>query len=142
MKWRGWALAVLAIVATVAPVVRSKDGFPLSNYPMFIVTRPDVTTFESAVGSDPNGRLVRLSPKLVAGSVEVIQAVATVENAVANDTAQQLCLRIAARVAESDEFAEVQSVSIITETYDIIPALVDGAAPVDVVEHARCAVDR
>ena len=142
MKWRGWVLAVVAIVATLAPVVRSKDGFPLSNYPMFIVTRPDVTTFDTAMGLDTTGRQVRLSPQLVAGSIEVIQAVATVEQAVANNTTEQLCVRIAERVAMAGEFAEVESVIVITETYDIIPALADGAEPVDSIEHSRCEVDR
>ena len=132
----------MAIAATLAPVVRSKDGFPLSNYPMFIVTRPDVTTFDTAVGLDPSGRQIRLSPQIVAGSIEVIQAVATVERAVANDTAEQLCRRIADRVAVSDDFADVQSVVVITETYDIIPALAEGAAPIDSIEHSRCEVDR
>lgn len=132
----------MAVAATLAPIARSKDGFPLSNYPMFIVTRPDVTTFDSAVGLDRTGRQVRLSPQIVAGSIEVIQAVATVEAAVANETTQQLCARVATRVAESEAFVEVLSVAIVTETYDIIPALADEAAPIDSVEHARCDIER
>lgn len=109
---------------------------------MFTATRPDVTNFETAVGLDATGRRVRLSPMIVGGSIEVIQAVAVVEDAVADGLAQPLCQRIAERIIGSEEFAGVQSVAIITETYDIIPALADGAPPIESSEHARCAVER
>lgn len=135
-------MAVVALAATFTPVVRSADDFPLSNYPMFIINRPDLTTFDVAVGVDSGGNQIRLSPALVAGSIEVIQAVATVEDAVNKNTTADLCGRIAARVALASDLTDIEAVAVITETYDIVPALSDNAPPVGAVEHTRCPVRR
>lgn len=141
MRVRAVLVAVAALVAVLWPVARQPqvDGFPLSNYPMFTQLRPRVTTIDLAVGVDDDGGDVRLDPGLVGGTIEVIQAVATVGRSIRTGTTTALCDEVAARVAGSGR-VEVVEVVIATDHYDVVDALAEGAPPLRRSVHARCEV--
>jgi hypothetical protein len=143
VKARAWLVATAALTLTLWPLVRSpsSDGFPLSNYPMFTVLRPDVTSIALAVGLDDNDNEITLNPSLVGGSSEVIHAVAAIGNALDQKDEAAFCISIAARVG-ADEHTEVVSVLILTDTYDVVDALANDAPPLDRLIHARCDVPR
>jgi hypothetical protein len=143
MRVRAVLVGVVALLAVLWPVARQPqvDSFPLSNYPMFTQLRPRVTTIALAVGVDADGRDVVLDPGLVGGTLEVIQAVATVGRSIRDGTSDELCEEIAARVAGSGPH-EVTHVAITTDHYDVVASLVHRSPPVRRAVHARCEVLR
>jgi hypothetical protein len=142
---RGRAIAIITVVAVVlvlSPALRSpaRDGFPLSNYPMFATDVGSTAVVDTAVGLQADGRLVTLSPMLVTGTDEVILAASTVSNAVAGgaDRASRLCAEIAGRVA--GHRPEVVQVRIATETLDAVGWFDGQMTPSDVEVRATCPV--
>jgi hypothetical protein len=139
-----WLPVVTALVALVvlSPALRSspRDGFPLSNYPMFASDIGRVTTLDTAKGVRADGTTVPLSPELVTGTGEVILAASTVSNAVAAgpDRTNGLCAEIASRVAGArDDIAQIR---IATETYDAVNWFQGATTPSAVVVRATCPV--
>ena len=141
MRVRAVVVAVAALFAVLWPVVRQPqvDSFPLSTYPMFTHVRPRVTAVDVAVGVDRTGRDVPLDPGLVGGTIEVIQAAATVGASIRHGTATELCEEIAGRVAGGGR-TEVVEVVVVTDRYDVVAALTDGAPQAQRSVHARCEV--
>jgi len=137
------AVAVVAVALVVlSPALRAspRDGFPLSNYPMFSTDVGRAARIDTAVGRRADGSVERLSPRLVTGTDEVILAASTVTNAVAGGpaTAAALCGEIAARVAASR--ADVIEVRLATETYDAVDYFNGHRTPSSVEVHATCPV--
>lgn len=143
MRIRAVVVGAVALAALAWPVVRRPptDSFPLSTYPMFTQERPRVTAVDLAVGVDDTGGDVRLDPGLVGGTVEVIQAVATVGRAISDGSADDLCAEVAERVGRSGR-DEVVEILVVTDRYDVVEALVDPGPPQDRLVHARCEVPR
>ena len=141
---RLWFVIIAAAVAFVvaSPALRSspRDGFPLSNYPMFASDAGRTATVDTAKGVRSDGTTVALTPQLVTGTGEVILAVSTVSNAVAAgpDRTNRLCAEIASRVAGADD--DVDQIRIATETYDAVGWFDGGTAPSSVVVRATCPV--
>ncbi len=127
----------LAAVVVLSPLLRAphSDTYPLSTYPMFTANRGSIHDFVTVVGIDDTGVVVRLSPKLIAGTDEVVLASVTVERAVARGRAEGLCEAVAARTA-----SPITEVVVRSETVDLVAHIVDGAPALAVVEHARCSV--
>ena len=128
-----FALVVLALVA--APLLRapSNDSFPLSTYPMFSVARPAETSVSTAVGWSADGERVTLSPRIIGGTAEVIQAAGTIAQAIGSGTTDALCSEVLAKAPD-----RVAAVEVVTETYDVV-AYFDGAEdPIRRTVHARC----
>lgn len=126
----------ILVLLVAAPVVRSpaEDSFPLSTYPMFSLARPELTTVSSAVGYDRAGTRLRLSPQVVGGTREVIQAAGTIAQAIGAGTAGALCREVLTAAAGA-----VAVVEIVTETYDVV-AYFDGDEEArQRIVHARCA---
>jgi hypothetical protein len=73
------AYVVLAVVLGVvlSPIVSGKDSYPHSTYPMFASTPGREATLQVAFGLDAADTLVRLGPRTISGSVEVVHAYAT-----------------------------------------------------------------
>src|SRR3954454_17353871 len=94
------AVVVLVVLSPALPS-SSKDGFPLSNYPMFATDVGRTAVVDTARGLRADGSTVTLSPRLVTGAHEGIPAASTVSNAVAAgpDRTARLCTEIAARLA-------------------------------------------
>jgi hypothetical protein len=129
------ALAVAVVIALVWPAPAGRDSFPLSNYPMFAAARPAETTFRTAVGVDTTGDVVRLSPRTISGTDQVIQAAATIRRAIENETTDALCDEIAARHS-----GRAVTVEVVTERYDTIAWFDGQTEPIERVLHARCPV--
>jgi hypothetical protein len=125
----GVALAVLAPAA----LPDASDGFPISTYPMFTADRGQVIGLDTVV-LERDGRRRRLSPERIGGTDEVVLASTTVANAIAAGPAgvARLCREVAARVDEPG------TVEVVTEVYDTVELLQQGAAPTDRTVHGSC----
>jgi hypothetical protein len=141
---RGRAIAVttaVAVLAVLSPALRAspRDGFPLSNYPMFATDVGRTAVVDTAVGLRADGTTVTLSPRLVTGTDEVILAASTVSNAVAGgpDRTAGLCAEIAARLAGRPNVTHVR---IATETVDAVDWFDGGTTPSAVEVRATCPV--
>lgn len=137
-------VAVLVVVALVTawPALRRPptDGFPLSTYPMFASDRGATATIATAVGVDDDGVVVRLSPELLSGTDEPMQAISTAAVAVREGRADTWCDQVADRVAGTR--SDVAEVVVQRETHDVVAHFADDAAPLDVEVVARCEVER
>ncbi len=141
---RGRAIAVttaVVVLVVLSPALRGapRDGFPLSNYPMFATDVGRTAVVDTARGLRTDGTTVTLSPRLVTGTDEVILAASTVSNAVAGgaDRTARLCDEIAARLTSTPD---VVGVRIATETLDAVDWF-DGATTPSAVEvRATCPV--
>lgn len=137
-------VSVALVGATLSPLLRSNpydDGFPLSTYPMFASKRPTMQTFHYALGITKEGQRRTLSPAIIGGTGEILQAMRVVERAVGRGAVGELCTAIAARVRGDAEFSDVVAIRIVTGTNDAVQYLAH-----DVVgreyERRRCEVKR
>jgi hypothetical protein len=132
------------LAATAAPAFRSpeQDSFPFSSYPMFARPRgkPLLYTAEGLTGG-PN--TVALPPRLVAHG-SVMQTVQTLRGAAEGGprSLRRLCERIAAKVAETPEYAAVRKVQIVRQRFDPISYFDHGPAPEERKVLRRCEVVR
>ena len=143
-RWRVWLVVALTSALILAPIVRRPptDSFPLSTYPMFSFNRPRISASYSIVGLTDDAAVVRLSPRLVNGTVEVILAAAAVEEAIraGGDAANELCGLAAARVADTD--LPAVRLEVVTETYDTVAWFSGEEEPLVREVHASCEVPR
>jgi len=128
-------LAIALVAALVWPAPAGRDSFPLSNYPMFAAARPTETSFRTAVGVDATGEYLRLSPPDIGGTDQVIQAAATIRQAIEDDAADVLCDEIAERIS-----GRAIVVEVVTERYDTIAWFDGRTEPIDRRVHASCLV--
>lgn len=147
---RGRARAYVALAAVLAALLMpplwppAEDSYPLSTYPMFSRDRGATSVVATVVGVDAEGRAHRLSPALIGGSAEPMQAVATAGRAARGTAADRraLCRRVADRVAAGGR-DELVAVALRVETHDAV-ANVEGdpdrALAVEVL--ATCEVAR
>src|SRR5262245_47969134 len=142
---RGRAIVVitaLAVLVVASPALRGspRDGFPLSNYPMFATDVGRTAVVDTAKGLRTDGATVTLSPELVTGTGEVILAASTVTNAVAGgpDRTAGLCEEIARRIGSSRP--EIVQVRIATETVDAVAWFDGHEVPSAVEVRATCPV--
>ena len=134
------AAAALVSLAMLLPAVLDRDDYPLSSYPMFSHPRARTSTVATAVGRTAEGGVVRLSPELIAGSDQPMQAIATVARAVraGSGPAALLCEEVARRVAGTGA-DEVVAIEVRRETHDAVDYFTGGdrrPSAVDTV--ARC----
>jgi hypothetical protein len=134
-KWARCGLAAIVVLLVAAPVARSPgdDSFPLSTYPMFSLARPQQTTVSSAAGYDAAGGRITLSPTVVGGTREVIQAAGTVAQAIGSGSSEELCREVLDKAG-----TRVVAVEIVTETFDVIAYFDGDEDPVQRTVHARC----
>jgi hypothetical protein len=144
------AVAVTALVAAAVlwPAAAFPDGddFPLSPYPMFARDRGRASAIATVVGVDDEGRVQRLSPQLVNGTREIVQAAAVVAHEVAAGQAARLCREVAARAAalapRGGRAGALVAVEVVTETYDAVAWFDGDREPLARVVHASCPVPR
>jgi hypothetical protein len=129
------AFGVLLVALVAFPALRSPaaDSFPLSTYPMFSLARPAETTVSSAAGFDAAGNRVTLSPRVVGGTAEVIQAAGTIGQAISSGSTEALCAEVLAKAPPA-----VVAVEIATETYDVVGYFDGDEEPIRRTVHARC----
>ena len=129
------AFSVLLLALAAYPALRSPsaDSFPLSTYPMFSVARPAETSVSSAIGFDAEDRRVTLSPRIVGGTLEVIQAAGTIAQAIRTGGTEDLCIEVLDKAPPT-----VVAVEIVTETYDVVGYFDGEKEPIERNVHARC----
>jgi hypothetical protein len=120
----GWMLRAAAMwvgltAAILYPIVPDKDGFPLSNYPMFSTPKGTTAKIYHVVGFTADGRGFPLSPEMV-GTDEIMQAYQTVKLAIRGGRAGSLCKEAAARVADSRDFDEVTRLQVRIDVFESV----------------------
>ncbi len=137
---RGLLTAVVVIVL-FAPVIRNQDSFPLSTQPMYATARDGVEWLPSARGvNGRTGDQTRLSMAIVADTDDPLIAKSRLEQGIRSDGASSLCDRIAERVAVDADLRGFDLVEIISEQFDLVDFVANGAEPLDLRVHARCLV--
>lgn len=126
--------SLVAAVVVLSPMLREPrdDTYPLSTYPMFAFDRGAEHDIATAVEIDGDGAAIRLSPKLIAGTDEVILASVTVQRSVGRGEADVLCAEIAERLGPG------RTVEVRVETVDVVALITDGVEPIHIDVRARC----
>lgn len=131
-------MLVAVALVMVWPALRRPpvDGFPLSTYPMFASDRGATSTISTAVGITEDGAVVRLSPEVLAGSDQPMQAISTASAAIRDGWSDRWCEQVAARVGDAD----VVTIEVRRETHDIVEFFTDDATALDLEVIVSCAV--
>jgi hypothetical protein len=143
---RAWAIGfgstVLALV--LLPLVTRRDSFPLSDYPMFSRHRESSSAKVTHVVAHSRVGNHRPVPPRMLDTKEIMQALQTaVVAAKASDTAAELCLRVAANVAEAGEpWSDVDRLELRTDRYDAVLYWQGDREPSRSHVYASCAVPR
>jgi hypothetical protein len=130
--WRRRTLTLGVIAALVSPVLRDRDSFPLSTYPMYAGATPRMIGFATAVGYDADGRSQRLSLSVIARTDDALIAQAAVRNAIALGRADAYCREIAGRAGRA-----IVRIEVVEERHDVIawadrrPSLAERAVRAD-----------
>lgn len=140
-----YAVSIALLGATLSPLARhpDEDSFPLSTYPMFSHERPRELTMVHALGLDAEGERTPLPPMISAGNREVLQSMATLQQAVGGGRARAQCEEIAERVRSDGSLDEVREVEISTDTFDTVAYFAEARTePLARHVHVRCGVER
>ncbi|MCH9684306.1 MAG: hypothetical protein K0V04_22925 [Deltaproteobacteria bacterium] len=130
------------LVAMFVPILRDppRDGFPLSNYPMFSEGKKKARAeIGHVVGFSREGRHRPLSPDIL-GTEEVMQAHQTVRVAIRKGATAALCRDTADRVAESSDHGDLERLEVRTDVYDAIEYFAGDKSPRSTRVHASCSV--
>lgn len=136
------AWSVGLIVALLWPILRAepRDGFPLSNYPMFSHAKDhENTRIVHVVAYSREGRHRPIGPDLL-GSEEIMQAYQTVQVAIRRGHARDLCERTASRVAADSDHADIERLEVRTDHYNAVAYFAGETKPRSTRIHARCSV--
>lgn len=120
-----------------------KDGFPLSNYPMFSREKQRTARIYHVVGFAADGQARPMRPTLL-GTDEIMQASQTAKLAVAGGrgAAKDLCKRVASRVVESDAVEpRVVSLQVRVDVFDAVAYWDGERKPKHARVVARCRVE-
>lgn len=131
--------AVAAFVLWPALAYPDGDSFPQSPYRMFATDRGRVAHLATAVGVGDDGEIRRLSPRLINGTFEVVQASAVVSAAIRRGAADQLCREVATRIGGQGR-EDLARVEVVTETHDAVAFFAGERDPSARAVHARCPV--
>jgi hypothetical protein len=129
------AALVVGIVVLISPVLRDRDDFPLSTYPVYSSVRPDAATFATAHGERADGSTRRLSMDVIARTDDPLIAASRLSDAVDAGRADEVCAAIAARAP-----ADVVAVVVVRERHDVVAAARGDDSMLESEELARCAV--
>jgi hypothetical protein len=132
------ASTLVFLVLGVIPVVLERDSYPHSHLPMFSLNRGEIARIDTAVGIDNHGETVRLGPRLIAATDEVIMAKDAVVNAIRSRSTLKLCAEIADRVKRSRP--DIHQIHVVTNIYNTVNWFTGDKEPINVETHARCAV--
>lgn len=136
------AFGVGLLLAVLWPILRDppRDGFPLSNYPMFSADRRSADAeIGHVVGFSREGRHRPVPPALL-GSEEIMQAHQTVRVAIRRGYADDLCRRVAERVRANSAYSDLERLEVRTDRYDALAYFAGDTKPRRTQVHARCPV--
>lgn len=140
---RRWMVASVLLVAMLMwPLVRGRDGFPLSTYPMFSAERGTEAKLAHVIGRRADGSAAPMPPRML-GTAEIMQAAQIARNAAKDrGRAKDLCARVAERAAGDADWDDVVVIEVRTDTYDSIAYWADDPSPSASKVHATCDVER
>jgi hypothetical protein len=152
--WPAWkkglaGLFSLAMIgATLSPITENwrekpTDSFPLSYYPMFSQKRAEKYQVHYMVGMDGQGNR-HVIPYTFAGSGGFNQARRQLNKVVREKRADDLCNRIAARVAKATNapYSDIVEVRIVTGSYRFVDYFAGNTAPLKETVRAKAKVQR
>jgi hypothetical protein len=137
VRWWHGLVVVACVGAVIAPVVRNRDSFPLSTYPMYAGRGTRIETLATAVGIDASGAERRLSLASVAATDDPLIAESLVSAAIGAGRADALCTQIAARVR-----GPLVRVEVVEERHDLVARAKHEASLLERHVHAACEVPR
>lgn len=119
------------------------DSFPLSNYPMFADARPtEAVRISHVVAFDARGG-GRVVPPSMLGSIEVMQALRTVELSINQGTTGELCTRTAAIVGQAGaQWSDAVRVDVRLDVFNALVYFESSRSPLAGRVFATCAVPR
>lgn len=130
--------AIATFVLGVYPVIAQRDSYPHSHLPMFSVRRTETARIDTAIGISTHAEIVRLSPRLIADTDEVIMAKDAVVNAINSRKTDELCIEIANRVGKRK--SNISVIKIVTETYNAVEWFRNNKTPTSINVYAECDV--
>ena len=140
------SIALLVIV--LSPIIQNwredpVDGFPLSYFPMFTTVREGRTTLTHPIGIRADGSQVSLHYKVV-GSGGMNQVRRQIRSRVKRGEAEELCRKIAERVARSDrqEHRDLVAVAIVRDRFELDPFFSGDRTPAERDIRARVEILR
>lgn len=142
-----WLVTGVMLALVLSPLVRpaGADSFPWSSYPMFAHGRATaVTGVHHLVAFDADGARRPVPPRLVAND-EVLQADVTLRRAVrgGRKASAALCRKVAARIADDPDWADVVRLELLTEKFDALRYFAGDTAPLTPPkQRAKCKVKR
>jgi hypothetical protein len=128
-------LVVACIAAVFAPVVRDRDSFPLSTYPMYADRGTRIGMLATAVGVDAGGAEHRLSLATIASTDDPLIAESFVSGAIGAGRANELCAQIAGRLSRP-----LVRVEVVEERHDFVARAKHEASLLERRVRARCEV--
>lgn len=134
------------VLAAASPVVENfrdipRDGFPLSYYPMFSARRGETYIVQHLFGLDAAGRRSYISFARI-GSGGHNQVRRQLQRIVREGRADDLCPRVAERIASRPEYAHVERLVVVSAHYHIDAWFAGDRNPVHEEIHGRCRVKR
>lgn len=132
-----WVLRLATFALLVAlffPVIRDRDGVPLSTYPMYAGTRSNVVAFVVVRGVTASGEPEELSMFTIAQTRDPLIAESFLADSVRRGDADELCKAVAGRVEDP-----IIGIEVATERFDVATRS-SGDPPFDRTVLATCAV--
>lgn len=137
------ALTTLALLAALfSPVVRDRDGLPLSTYPMYSSARGPEASFVTAqvvAGADVDDVSV-LTPDVIGESGDALVVTGDLRAALAVGDADRRCAAIAARALVTGLAATGDSIELVEERHDTVARLTGDDSLLERRVAARCEV--
>jgi len=132
--------SLLVIFLGIFPIVAERDSYPHSHLPMFSINRGEIARIDTAIGITEENTVIRLGPRLIANTDEVVMAKDAIVNAIRRKTTQELCREIAERVSTTrDDLREIQ---INTDLYNTVEWFKGNRNPIQIERHATCEVGK
>lgn len=107
LQWRS-VVTIGFVLVLLSPLIGSRDGFPLSTYPMYAEPRSPETSFVVAVGVAGNGDPVSLATSTVAGTRDPLIAETFLRDAMERGGLDVACRSIAGRAAAQDDIVQIE----------------------------------
>ena len=138
-----FTVSVVFVIAVLLPVFGDtrSDSFPLSTYPMFSGLSDSTTSIDHVVAVAEDESRTPLPPESVANE-EVLQAMVIISGAIHQgpEATEALCRKAALWVYEA-RWENIETVEVLTDSFDSLDYFDGDKTPISSVLHARCVVE-
>jgi hypothetical protein len=133
-RWARRLVTLALLCALFLPVLRDRDGLPLSTYPMYASARSNIVSFVTVRAFTASGEAEQLSMFTIARTRDPLIAESFLADSVRRGDADELCAEVALRADDP-----VTRIEVATERFDVAGRS-SGDPPFDRIVHATCAV--